>query len=303
MLRNRRFAGWWLGLLVTVLVLTAFAPLRGETAPVTPASGEMKLLLQTDYFSDRNEGYIKFWTTVKVLAAEMGIPVNEAKNPYKEGSRKIVYMDTKARELSQQHYIIRERAKVKDGNVGNKVDLTLRYRISGVDAVPSDAVGAMAGVKASVSYDDDVAGYVGGVAGKNMSEMSASCTVKNVPAAELKGRTLGDYARYFPVLAKLGVPLDATLAPTNGKVVREFKVSPGEFDFGQGVKGEASISLWFDYNTGKVIAAEFSFDAARGPKGPAQAVAKAEAFFNALQERMGMVLAPGQMKTQFVTGR
>ncbi|MDT8899846.1 hypothetical protein [Anaeroselena agilis] len=302
MLRNRRLTGWWLGLLVAVIALTVIAPLKGETASVVPACGEMKLLLQPDYFTDRNEGYIKFWTTVKVLAMEMGIPVTEAKNPYKEGSRKIVYMDTKARDLSKMHYIIRERVKVKDGNPEGLVDLTLRFRTSGVDAVPSAAVGAASGIKASISYDDDVAGFVGGIAGNNVSEMSASCSIKKIPSADLRGRSLGDYARYFPGLLKLGVPLDAPLTAVNGKIVREFKVSPGEFDFGQGIIGEASISLWFDYNTGKAIAAEFSFDSARGPKAPAAAVTKAEAFFNKIQERMGSVLAPGQMKTQMVTG-
>ena len=302
MLRNRRLTGWCLGLLVAVIVLTAFAPVRGESAPVTPASGEMKLLLQPEYFADRNEGYIKFWTTVKLLAMEMGVPVIETKNPYKEGSRKIVYLDTKTKDLSKTNYIIRERTKMKDGQAEDKVDLTLRYRTSGVEALPSDAVYAASGYKASAAYEDDVAGFVGGVAGKNIGEMSASISVKNILAADLRGRTLGDFARYFPTLAKLGMPLDAPLVPVNGMIIREFKVSPGEFDFGQGVKGEASISLWYDYNNGKVILVEFSYDSARGPKAPAAAVAKAEAFFNAIQERMNNALFPGRMKTQFVTG-
>jgi hypothetical protein len=37
-----------------------------------------------------------------------------------------------------------------------------------------------------------------------------------------------------------------------------------------------------------------------GSEAPAAAVAKAEAFFNALQERMAGILAPGGMKTDLL---
>jgi len=63
-----------------------------------------------------------------------------------------------------------------------------------------------------------------------------------------------------------------------------------------------AISLWLDYNPGKAIAAEVSFDCGRGPAAPAAAVAKSEAFFNALQDRLSGILAPGGSKTQQVTG-
>jgi len=301
MMRNRRLTGWWLGLFVAVFVLAAFSPLRGETAPVVAGSGEMKLLVQPDYFTARDEGYIKLWSTMKVLALDMDVPVTEAKNPFKEGTRKIVYLDTSKGDLSKKMYIIRERTKMKDGQADGKVEVTLRYR-SGGTAVPGDAVAAAPRYKARVSFEEDIVGFVGSVVGNNVSEMSASCSIKNIPAGDLKDRTVGGYARVFPTLAKLGIPLSEPLAATNGITVREYKVSPGELDFGQGMKGEVAISLWLDYNTGKAIAAEVSFDCGRGPAAPAAAVAKSEAFFNALQDRLSGILAPGGSKTQQVTG-
>jgi hypothetical protein len=301
MLRNRRLAGWWIGLLIAVFVLTAFAPLRGETAPVTPGSGEMKLLLQPDYFADRDEGYLKLWSTMKVLALEMEVPVVEAKNPFKEGTRKIVYLDTGKGELIKKEYIIRERTRVKDGQPADKVEVTLRYRVAG-STVPGDAVTTAPGYKAKASFEEDIAGFVGSVVGNNVSEMSASRSIKDVPAGDLKDKTIGGYAKFFPTLAKLGIPLGEVLAPSNGITIKECKVSPGELDFGQGMKGEVAISLWYDYDTGKAIAAEVSFECGRGPQAPAAAVAKSEAFFNALQDRLSGILSPGGSKTQKVTG-
>lgn len=301
MYRNRRLT-WWIGLLIAVFVLTAFAPLRGETAPVAPASGEMKLQVQPDFFADRNEGYVLLWTKVKLLAMEMGIPVLEAKNPFKEGLRKIVYLDTRKGELTDKRYIVRERVKIKDGNPADAVELMLRYRVTAGEAADSEAVKTAPGFKAKISHEDDIAGFVGGLVGNNVVEVSVSHAIKDIPAADLENKTLGNYARYFPTLANLGLPLTEQLGVSKGITVREFKVAPAELDFGQGMKGEASISLWYDYSTGKAIAAEFSFECGRGPAAPAAAVAKTEAFFNALQDRLSDILLPGGSKTQLVTG-
>ncbi len=285
-----------------VFVLTAFAPLRGETAAVVPDSGEMKLQVQPDFFADRDEGYALFWTKVKLLAMEMGIGVEEAKNPFKEGQRKIEYLDTGKGDLVGKNYIIRERVKIKDKKPADTVEVTLRFRSAGKEAISSEVVKTGAGFKAKVSHEDDIAGFVGGVVGNNVVEVSVSHSIKNIPAADLGNRVVGNYARYFPTLAGLGIPPTEPLVVTKGITVKEIKVAPGELDFGQGMKGEASISLWYDYNTGKAIAAEFSFECGRGPTAPAEAAAKTEAFFNALQDRVSDILLPGGSKTQLVTG-
>jgi len=154
MMRNRRLTGWWLGLFVAVFVLAAFSPLRGETAPVVPGSGEMKLLVEAVYFTARDEGYIKLWSTMKVLALDMDVPVTEAKNPFKEGTRKIVYLDTSKGDLSKKMYIIRERTKMKDGQADGKVEVTLRYRSGGTSMFLAEEIrfNSYAGVNFLMSF-------------------------------------------------------------------------------------------------------------------------------------------------------
>jgi hypothetical protein len=300
MLRGRHLAGRRLGLLIAILALASFAPAAAETTMVTPNSRELKLLIHTDVFANRAEGYRQCWGTVKDLATEMGIQVVQAKDPFDEGARKVMYLDTGSEQLGEENLSLRLRIKLKDGKLENKVDLNLKYRRSDVDTVPSDAVTAAKGVKSSFSYEEDVAGFIGGVDGQNSSATSMACTIKGVAAEKLAGNTLGLYAEYFPSLAELGIPLASQLEMVGGIAIREHKVTPGELDFGQGMSTEVDISVWYDFDTGRIITAEVSYGSALGPDAPAEAVEKAVAFFNALQEKMSAILVPGGMKTDLL---
>jgi len=300
MLRGRHLAGRRLGLLIAIFALASFAPVAAEATMATPNSRELKLLIQTDVFANRAEGYAQCWGIVKGLAAEMGIQVVEAKNPFDEGARKVMYLDTTSEQLGRENLSLRLRIKLKDGKLESKVDLNLKYRRGDVDTVPSDAVTAAEGVKPSFSYEEDVAGFIGGAVGQNASAVSMACTIKGVAVEKLGGNTLGVYAGYFPSLAVLGVPLDSQLEMVGGIAIREHKVTPGELDFGQGMSTEVDISVWYDFDTGRIITAEVSYESALGPDAPTEAVSKAIAFFNALQERMAGILAPGGMKTDLL---
>lgn len=300
MVRGKHRASRWLGTLIALLALASFAPAAAETTMVAPGSRELKLMIQTDVFADRADGYARCWGIMKDLAAEMGVQAMEAKDPFAEGVRKVMYLDTHSGRLDQENRSLRLRIKLKDGKLDDKVDLNLKYRRSDVDSVPSDAVTAAAGIKASFSYEEDVAGFIGGVVGHNSSAASIACTIKGVAADKLTGNTLAVYAEYFPSLVILGIPLDSPLEMVGGIAITEHKVTPGELDFGQGMKTEVDISVWYNFDTGEIIAAEISYGSALGPEAPAAAVAKAEAFFNALQERMAGILAPGGMKTDLL---
>ncbi len=261
----------------------------------------MKLLIKTAVFTDRIAGCQQCWSVVKDVAAEMGIPVIEAKTPFTEDVRRVVYYDTPNMDLTKKDYIIRQRIRFVDGQPCNIGDLTLKYRTAGTGTVPDDAVVTAPAYKSFVSYQQDLAGFVNGQLGKNVGEMSVSRTIKKVPA-EMDGNNLAFFAGYFPSLDKLGISLEEALFLINGKVIKEYRVSPGELDFGDGMKSGPDFSIWydFDFTTGKPMVAELSFKCPFGPEAPAGAVAKAEAFFGALQMKMSESLEPGKMKVKFV---
>lgn len=300
MVRGRHLASGRLGLLIVLLVLASSVPAAAETTMVAPDSRELKLLIQTDVFADRADGYARCWATVKDLAAEMGVQVIEAEDPFAEGARKVIYLDTGSEQLAKEDLSIRLRIKLKDGKLDNKIDLNVKYRARGADSVPVDAVTAAEGAKAKIKYEEDVAGFAGGVVGQNAGTASLGVTIKGVAEAELAGNTLGAYAKYYPSLALLGIPLDTQLEAAGGVAILEYTVMPGELDFGQGMSTEVDMSVWYNFDTGKIVTAEVSYVSALGPDAPAAAVDKAVAFFNALQERMSPILTPGGMKTQLL---
>ena len=79
-------AGRRLGLLIAIFALASFAPVAAEATMATPNSRELKLLIQTDVFANRAEGYAQCWGIVKGLATEMGIQVVEVKDLFDEGA-------------------------------------------------------------------------------------------------------------------------------------------------------------------------------------------------------------------------
>ena len=300
MLRGKHPVGKWFGLLIAVLTLASFASAAAESTMVGLESRELKLLVQTDVFADRVGGYAQCWGIMKDLAAEMGVQVVEAKDPFAEGARKVMYLDTASEQLAEENLSVRLRIKLKDGKLDNKVDLNVKYRVRGADAVPADAVTAAEGAGAKIKYEEDVAGFVGGVVGQNAGTASLGVTIKGVAEKELAGNALGAYAKYYPSLALLGIPLDTQLAMVGGVGVLEYTIMPGELDFGQGMSTEVDMSVWYNFDTGQIIIAEVSYGSALGPDVPTEAVDKAVAFFNALQEKMSAILVPGGMKTQLM---
>ena len=294
MFRGKRIIGWWIDILMAAFILMSFAQAPSEAAVVVPDNQEMKLLLKTDLFVDRDQGYQEYWGIIKNLAGEMGVGVTESDHAFKEGEKKVVYYDTKNMDLTKKNYILRQRINIMNEQIAAKCDLTLKYRTTGVDGVPSDAVVTAANYKPTISFQEDFAGFCDGVVGNNRGEMSLSHTLKKIPLTERN--TLADYATYFPTLDNLGINPNEPLYLIHGVSVKEYKVSPGVLDFG-GFKGEVDFSVWFNYDTDEPIIAEMSWEC---DKDPADAAAKAQAFFNALQERSKDLLYPGQMKVKFV---
>ncbi|HCD41756.1 MAG: hypothetical protein QM391_02205 [Bacillota bacterium] len=299
----KRLAGKLIGLVAVILVVMSALPVAAESAMVELDSRELKLLLNADLWSlNRWDGYDVCWDTVKELAKEVDVGVIEAEDPFDEGARKVMYLDTDSEELGKNNLTLRLRIKMKDGKFQDKVDLNLKYRVPGADAVPSDAVTVAPGIECEYSYEEDVVGFVDGVVGKNESSASLGVTIKGVPEIELAGNTLGTYAKYYPSLAELGISLDSEMQMIAGIEVMEYKVTPGELDFGQGMISEVDISVWYDLDSDQIITMELSYGSDLGPDAPAEAVDKAVEFFNALQKEMNerKFLVPGGTKTQLL---
>ncbi|WP_371367519.1 hypothetical protein SRRS_14280 [Sporomusa rhizae] len=281
--------------MISVCVLAMALP--GTIQAIQLDSQEYKLLLKADNFADKEQGYRAYWEKVRQTAGESGIGVVENANPFAEDAKQVMYLDTKNMELTKQNYILRLRTKYVDGQPAADSELTLKYRVPELQGITELSVQTARGYKSVSKLQEDCVGYYRGQAGVNGGEFGLSRALKKIPRS--LRTTLGDYAVFFPTLNELGIAATEPVSIINNLMVREVKVSPGELDFGDGLKGEVTISLWYDENSSKLIAAEFSYEVdlinASG-----KSLEKCRDFFNQLQNNTQSTLYPGQTKVQFV---
>lgn len=304
MCKVRKHAGrTGLVLMGAVLTLILLFSAAGWAEMVEPEMKELKLLVSKGVFEDRLGGYAQCWDIVKALAAEKGVGVVEAKDPFAEGVRKVMYLDTASGELAKQNLILRLRYKVKNNVPSDKADLTVKHRSPRTDAVDSESVKPAPGVECDYKIETDVSGFSGGIVGKNAPAAALSCTVKGIPDKDIAGDTLGVFSRYVATLGEVGVPLDSKLEVVAGTAVKEYKAVPGELDFGQGLTTEVEMSVWYAYESGKLVIGEVSYELSPKPDTPAEAITRSFDFFNALQEKMSSILfQPSSLSHQSGSG-
>lgn len=279
----------WLALMMALFLFLSIGINKftvAESTMVEPDMQELKLLLNADTFTDRLEGYAYVWGVVKALASEQGVETIEEEDPFKEGARRILYLDTAEGELAKANLILRLRYKMVDDEPEDKADLTVKYRSPFTETVDSEAVKAAEGVESTYKIETDVSGFGDGIVGNNKPAASISCTVKGVPNEDISGDTLGVFAKYVATLGELGIPLESELEMVAGSAVREFKAVPGELDFGDGLVTEVEMSVWYVYDTGQLVIGEVSYELDPDEDTPEAAIERAYEYFNALQDKL-----------------
>lgn len=299
MVKRKQFTLGFLVLFVVLLVLASFTSVFAAEM-LEMESRELKLLVHRDVFKNRIDGYALCWGIAKELAGDMGIGVTEAEDPFDEGARQVLYLDTPSGRLNKEQLTLRVRIKFKKGKFEDIANLNLKWREKYATAAPAGAVFSLDEYGPKNKLEEDIAGFTDGLIGNNVPTGSMGCTIKKIPVEKFSGYTVGEFAELYPSLKKLGIPGATKLQLTSGVAVMEYTIAPGELDFGHGMVKEFEMSVWYNYDTDELVIAEVSFESDYGPDAPAEAVEKAVAFFNVLQDRMGSILVPGGMKTQYL---
>ncbi len=221
-------------------------------------SREYKILLKPERFADRQAGYKAVWEIAKAVADSMGFKVREARNPFKEYRRMVLFLDTPDHDFRKHGYVLRKRVKYNGDKPRKEYELTLKYRSTELDkSAAADITVKLGGYKIKSKFEADITPIKDSL-GTVRFIYSKSVKVKKLDFDP--GNTVGDYAKIFPVLGKLGIPLDKKVEVVNGFVVDERKVSPGMIMFG-GVNGMADITTWYEFgDTAVPFVAEFSYD-------------------------------------------
>lgn len=279
---------------LAVAGITAIS-MGAEAAAPEVTSAEMKMLVKTEIFADKEAGYGRCLDIINTTAAGNGVKVNLAADPFDETNRFVQYMDTENLDLTKKNYVFRQRIKTKKSGT-TQANIMLKYRVdmnSGAISNPGEAIGSD-----KAKLEMDLVGGVDGVVGNEKPYYSVSVSKKKLEPKD--PYTIKDLAEHFPKAGELGIPGDTKLVPIGGNVIDETKVEPCILDFGNGYNGDVSITVWEGFHGGTILA-EVSYSVAAGEKHKAE-FAKAKEFFNALQQAFASegLLEKGHLKDEAV---
>ena len=263
-------------------------------------SCEYKILLKPEKFQDRAAAFRAIWDTVKIFAHELGIEVVEANDPFKEYRQEVIFYDTDSFDLRKRNYILRMRRKYDGDKPRGDYELTLKYCSNVLEESQKADVTPAFGYRTKSKFEEAIL-IAKDSLGSIRSIYSKSAKVKKIDY-KLSGK-LEDFARFFPVLSKLGLPSDAVLKPVNGVIIDERKSSPGMLKFGDNINGMVDITVWYlKGDTTHPLVAEFSYDCKiRDYDNMSKdAAEKCNEFFKKLQLRMADWVYLGATKTDTV---
>ncbi len=265
-------------------------------------SSEYKLLLNPVVFGDYNNGFENYWSIIKEVATEQNIPIIERDNPLKPSHKNIGFFDTEDMDLRKNGYMIRRKIKFKNGERTPGVEFSVKFR--SIDPEIATTADVQIGDGFTPKHDEielesDIVYY----SVKN-STTETTYSVQNVIELEQTPElTIGDFAKIYPVLATLNIPLDEELKLIADTEPVEYMVRPGKLDFGDGLYGRMDMTIWFVELDGQQVSIpEFSFDHPfyNDKEFDAEAMERCKSFINKLQDKYPEWVIPGKLKAAYL---
>ncbi len=254
-------------------------------------SREFKILLKPELFINRNDGFEKVLICAKEAANELGVKLlfKPRGAMYAPKFRRIVFYDTPDFSLRKKGYALRKRVKYKNRSFQDDFELMLKFRNSDPSAAGRVDTSA-AGYLASVSkFEQDIAVALDPNTKAYAMKFLYSRSTK---LKDMRGdfRTVEEFAKIFPALRGLGLPLNTPLAPVRGVDYLELKIEPAKLlYFGEGLTCEFDISIWYRGETNTPMIAEISYDYEIDDypgKMKSAAVVLSEKFYMSLQKKL-----------------
>jgi hypothetical protein len=246
----------------TFLVVCAASASMAAYAPPALDSREYKLALDPAKFAGSD-------LSAKVAALRNVVkPVIGGLDPgSKEKHRRIVFRDTKKCALWAAGFTLRERAKLKNGNVAEDAELTLKFR------VPDVFIAADVNLSGSndTKLEEDIVTFRGADGGPSMRSLYSRSVNQDVDDGEMP-ESVRDATKRFPglkkELRKNGVAesvLEAALV--EGPPIREMVFEGGSVDLDENADAKFApakfaITLWYSFAAPPAaapLAAELSY--------------------------------------------
>ena len=265
-------------------------------------SSEYKLLLNPTYFSDYNNGFENYWSLIKEVAADQNIPIIERENPLKPSHKNIGFFDTEDMDLRKNGYMIRRKIKFNNGVPISGVEFSLKFRSTKPEIANTADVKIGNGFTPEhdeIELESDVVYY----SVKNGAKETTYSVQNVIKLGENPNLTIGEFAKIYPVLATLDIPLNKELRLIADTQPVEYMVRPGKLDFGDGLYGRMDMTIWLVELGGELVSIpEFSFDHPfyEDKEFDSVAMQRCTSFINKLQQKNPDWVIPGKLKAAYL---
>jgi hypothetical protein len=265
-------------------------------------SSEYKLLLAPTKFADIDQGFRDYWSIVKTVAEEQGIPIIESEHPNKIKHKEISFFDTQNLDFKKNGYMLRRKNKYNNGRriPGSEFSLKFRSNRPEVAATADVVIGEGYTPKdEKIELESDIVYFTKANGGKEITY-----SVQNlVELDEPLSFKVGEIAKVYPVLSSLDLPEDDELGLVAGVSAEERMIRPGKLEFGDGLKGRIDITVWIvELDGEQVKIPEFSFDHPfpEDREYSEEALKKCTTFIEKLQEKAPDWVVPGKLKAAYL---
>ncbi len=292
-----------LTLITVVLVSCCKVKLKNDLQNIADlTSSEYKLLLNPTMFTDFNKGFAEYWTIIKEVAAEENIPILETEKPLAAGLKHIGFFDTKNMDLRKNGFMLRRKIKFDGNNQKPGVEFSLKFRSVNPEVANSADVKIGDGFTPKhdeIELESDIVYY----SIKN-GVTETTYSIQNIIDLEQTPElTIGDFAKIYPVLSTLNIPLDDEIKLIADTEPVEYMVRPGKLDFGDGLYGRMDMTIWLVILDGEYVnIPEFSFDHPfyEDKEFDEKAMERCTSFINKLQEKYPEWVIPGKLKAAYL---
>lgn len=216
---------------------------------------EYKILLRPERFTSKRN-FMEFWEDVEKSAKKLNLKIDFDKHAFHSQVREVLFYDTPAFDLYNNHFILRKRTFYDEGWPRAEHELTLKYRNPELKAAARVDVRPQLGGHHEVKFKEELLperDHLGGM----RSVYSHGCVLIS-PKIELD-RGIEDIAGAFPALRSVDVRPKTTIELVNSVAVEEVQNTIGFIHFAHHYKGKATIAVWRNRALEKSLSGEFAF--------------------------------------------
>jgi hypothetical protein len=261
---------------------------------------EYKILLKPERFNDPRS-FRDFWKLVEESAKKYDLKIVLNPDAFVNQIREVLFYDTAAFELYNNHFILRRRTFYKDGWPEHDHELTFKFRHPDHAAAAAVDVHPHVAGDAKIKFKEELLPLRENLGGMR-TMYSHNCDLYT-PKAVLDP-VVEDVAAAFPVLSKIPIDSSSRIALVNDMAVEEVQVNVGEIHFGHGFNGNATVAIWRDRRLETPLCGEFAFQCKfdRYDALHRSSVAIADDFYREVQLDAEAWIELGTTKTAMVYG-